>query len=151
MLKITYRRLAASDLKLLQEMNLIFAEAFNDSKTHLTKKPSAAYLKKLLTQKHFIALAALCKGQVVGGLVAYCLDKYEQNRSEIYLYDLAVALPYRRRGIGRTLIQRLKPVARKLGAFVIFVQADPEDKPALQLYRSMGRFERPFHFDISVK
>lgn len=149
-MKITYRRLTAADLSLLRQMNLVFSQAFEDPKTHLSEKPTSTYLKKLLSQKHFIALAALCQGQVVGGLVAYSLDKYEKRRSEIYLYDLAVAAPFRRRGIARTLIKKLKPIARQLGAWVIFVQADPEDKPALKLYRSMGRSERPFHFDIPV-
>ncbi len=35
-----------------------------------------------------------------------------------------------------------------MGAYVIFVQADREDEPAILLYRSLGIQEEPFHFDI---
>jgi aminoglycoside 3-N-acetyltransferase I len=147
---VTYKKLTKSDLPLLRSLNEVFAEAFADSETHLSKKPSDEYLKGLLSKDHFIAMIALREKEVVGGLVAYVLEKYEQERSEVYIYDLAVAEKHRRQAIARTLIQELKPVAKGLGAYVIFVQADPEDTPAIRLYESMGIKEAPFHFDILV-
>ena len=36
---------------------------------------------------------------MIGGLVAYVLPKFEQARSEIYLYDLAVDAAHRQRGV----------------------------------------------------
>jgi aminoglycoside 3-N-acetyltransferase I len=39
----------------------------------------------------FIAVVAFKGGDAVGGLAAYELKKFEQERSEIYIYDLAVA------------------------------------------------------------
>nr|WP_277883972.1 GNAT family N-acetyltransferase [Nostoc sp. FACHB-888] len=57
---------------------------------------SADYLRQLLDSDYFIALAALKEGEVVGGLTAYKLKKFEQERSEIYIYDLAVAAAHRR-------------------------------------------------------
>ena len=87
---------------------------------------------------------------MVGALSAYELMKYEQERSEFYIYDLAVAKPFRRRGIARSLIEALKPIARDAGAWVIFVQADREDEPAVALYRSMGVEEQPLHFDLAL-
>jgi aminoglycoside 3-N-acetyltransferase I len=41
---------------------------------------------------------ALQDGEVVGGIAAYELIKFEQERSEIYIYDLAVAATHRRKG-----------------------------------------------------
>ena len=95
-------------------------------------------------------LVARINGTVVGALAGYELVKYEQERSEFYIYDLAVAEPFRRRGIARMLIEALKPIARSAGAWVIFVQADREDEPAVALYRSMGIEEAPLHFDIPL-
>jgi aminoglycoside 3-N-acetyltransferase I len=128
----------------------VFALAFDDAETHLSKKPGDPYLHKLLSQNHFIAIVAIEVDKVVGGLVGYILDKYEQERSEIYLYDLAVAETHRRRGIARQLITVLKNYAQVIGSQVIFVQADREDAPAIKLYRSMGNQNEPFHFDILV-
>src|SRR5690606_39663495 len=61
----------------------------------------------------FIALAAIEGDQVVGGVTAYELKKFEQERSEIYIYDLAVAAAYRRRGIATALIEKLKDIAAR--------------------------------------
>jgi aminoglycoside 3-N-acetyltransferase I len=149
-MKATCKRLEPADLRLFRKLNEVFAAAFEDPETHLSKKPSDRYLLSLLADRHFIALAALRGGEVVGGLVAYVLEKYEQERSEVYLYDLAVAEPFRRQGIATMLIGALKPIARDSGAWVIFVQADRADRPAIELYESMGVGEEPFHFDIPV-
>ena len=89
-------------------------------------------------------------GQVVGGLVAYELVKFEQERSEIYIYDLAVAAPHRRMGIATALIEATRRIARERNAHVVFVQADVDDQPAVELYNKLGRVENVLHFDIEV-
>jgi aminoglycoside 3-N-acetyltransferase I len=104
----------------------------------------------LLGSNYFIALVALKKGSVVGGLVAYELHKFEQEHSEIYIYDLAVAAAHRRQGIATALIQELKKIAVARGAYVIFVQADIADAPAIELYTKLGVREDVLHFDITV-
>ena len=88
--------------------------------------------------------------EVVGGLAAYELPKFERIRREIYIYDLAVAETHRRRGLARGLILELKRIARARGAYVIYVQADLVDAPAIALYESLGTREDVLHFDIAV-
>ena len=87
---------------------------------------------------------------MVGGLAAYELKKFEQRRSEIYIYDLAVAETHRRRGIATALIEALKKIGRERGAWVIFVQADHGDDPAIALYTGLGVREDVLHFDIEM-
>ena len=149
-LPIAFKHLTASDLQTFRELNIVFADAFEDQETHLSKPPSDAYLKNLLAKDHVIVIAAVKKNRVVGGLVAYVLEKYEQERGEAYIYDLAVAEGFRRQGIARGMIEALKPIAKKKGAWVIFVQADKVDKAAVALYESMGIKEEPLHFDIPI-
>src|SRR6516164_1236745 len=88
--------------------------------------------------------------EVVGGLAAYELDKFEQDRREIYIYDLAVVRNHRRRGVATGLIGELSRIASKLNVYVIFVQANPEDAAAIALYESLGTKETTYHFDIKV-
>ena len=95
-------------------------------------------------------LAASVDGEIVGALTAYELKKYERVGSEFYIYDLAVAEPFRRRGVATALIQALKPIAAAAGGWVIFVQADRVDEPAVALYRKLGVEEEPLHFDIPL-
>ena len=72
--------------------------------------------------------------QVVGGLAGYVLPKFEQQRSEFYMYDLAVAKTHRRQGIATAMIRELQRVATARGVYVIYVQADYGDDPAVALY-----------------
>jgi aminoglycoside 3-N-acetyltransferase I len=144
------RPLGPDDLPLIDGMLTMFGEAFGDPETYGRARPGAAYLRRLLGSESFIALAAFDGGEVVGGLAAYELRKFEQERSEVYIYDLAVAASYRRQGIATGLILELRRIAAARGAYVIFVQADLEDAPAIALYTKLGVREDVLHFDIPV-
>lgn len=131
----------------------MFGDAFGDAPTYTQNRPSADYVRRLLGGDSFIAVAALAGDEVVGGIAAYELKKFEQQRSEIYIYDLAVASGYRRQGIATALIEKLRTTAAERGAYVIFVQADTavEDEPAIALYTKLGTREEVLHFDIAVE
>jgi aminoglycoside 3-N-acetyltransferase I len=144
------RQLTSNDLAPFEALLTVFGEAFEEPDTFNGARPGAAYLKRLLDRDTFIALAAFDNSEVVGGLAAYVLDKFEQERSEIYIYDLAVDAAYRRRGIAGDLIAALQKVAADRGAWVIFVQADYGDDPAIALYTKLGTREDVMHFDIAV-
>ncbi len=146
---VEVRVLTAKDLPVARGLLALFGAAFEDADTYGSAPPSDAYLAKLLAREHFIAIAAIEAGEVVGGLVAYELQKIEQERSEIYIYDLAVAEAARRRGIATAVIQRLREIAVLRGAWVIYVQADYGDEPAIALYTKLGRREDVMHFDIA--
>jgi aminoglycoside 3-N-acetyltransferase I len=142
------RRLTPSDIPQLEGMLTVFGEAFGDIETYSGARPSARYLERLLGSDTFIAIAALESDRVVGGLAAYELRKFEQERSEIYIYDLAVAVAHRRKGIATALIRELQAMAAERGAYVIYVQADSSDPPAIALYSKLGIREDVLHFDI---
>jgi aminoglycoside 3-N-acetyltransferase I len=143
-------QLSSSDIALMEALMTVFGEAFNERDTYCRARPSHGYLARLLDRPHFIALAALDGTEVVGGLAAYELEKFERERSEIYIYDLAVAESHRRRGIATALIEALRVIAAQRGAYVIFVQADHGDDPAIALYSKLGTREDVLHFDIDV-
>lgn len=137
------------DRSRLKELLSLFAGAFEDHDSYQSAIPSDDYLEALLAREDFIPLVAVADDKVVGGLVAYVLQKFEQERIEIYIYDLAVDEAYRRRGIATGLIEKLREIARERGAWVIYVQADHGDDPAIKLYESLGTREDVLHFDIS--
>jgi aminoglycoside 3-N-acetyltransferase I len=143
-----YLQIAPTDLPLLRALNAVFADAFEERDTYLAAPPGDGYLEALLAKPHFIAVVALAGDEVVGGLAAYELEKFERQRSEIYVYDLAVAEAHRRRGVATGLLHELRRLARERGAYVIFVQADHGDDPAIRLYESLGTREEVLHFDI---
>ncbi|MFJ4717074.1 GNAT family N-acetyltransferase [Streptomyces sp. NPDC088785] len=57
---------------------------------------------------------------------------------EMFLYELAVAAPYRRRGIARALIGTLAELAAGLGCYGMWVGVDLDNDAALAAYRSAG-------------
>jgi aminoglycoside 3-N-acetyltransferase I len=127
--------------------NSLFSEVFGDEAYH-GAPAGDGHLQKLLSDRKFIALVAEIDGVKVGALAAYELVKYEAERSEFYIYDLAVLEAYRRQGVATALIEALKPIAEEAGAWVIYVQADPPDAPAVALYDKLGTREEVYHFDI---
>ncbi len=148
--EIGIRRLCSEDADSLRALNAVYAEAFEDRQTYAAAAPGIDWIREVLAKPHVIALAAEAGGAVVGGLVAYELDKLEQARREVYIYDLAVAEAYRRQGVATALIERLREIAAERGAWVIYVQADYGDDPAIALYTKLGVREDVMHFDIAV-
>ena len=146
----TYKLLSTNNIDLLKQLFTVFGEAFEDMTAYQSAVPRDSYLRSLLAKKHFIVIVALDGDTVIGGLVAYALEKFEQERTEIYIYDLAVLEAHHRKGIATGLINQLKVVAKDMGAYVIFVQADPGDMPAIKLYESLGTREDVHHFDIAI-
>lgn len=151
-MSLDIHHLTSNDIPLMEALLTTFGEAFNEVETYTSKRPSEDYLRRLLGSETFIALVAVKNGEVVGGIAAYELRKFEQERSEIYIYDLAVTLGNRREGIATVLIEKLKELAAERGAYVIFVQSDTsvEDEPAVALYTKLGKREDVLHFDIAV-
>jgi aminoglycoside 3-N-acetyltransferase I len=145
---IVIRRLGTQDLELLRELNALFATVFEDPDSYSAEPPSDSYLEGLLAKEHFTAVVALLDDEVIGGLVAYELEKFEKVRREYYIYDLAVRREHRRRYIATQLIEHLCVIASSRGAWVILVQADYGDDPAISLYEKLGTREEVLHFDI---
>jgi aminoglycoside 3-N-acetyltransferase I len=146
----TLRRLESADVPFLRQLNALFGRAFAEPATFGDNPPSDGYLRDLLTKEHIAVLVALKGNTVMGGLVAYALDKFEKERREYYIYDLAVDEAHRRQGIATALIQHLSDLAARSGAWVIYVQADYGDEPAIALYEKLGIREEVMHFDIPV-
>lgn len=148
---IEVRTLGAQDVFVMREMLAMFGRAFGDLPTYTANQPDAEYLQRLLESQTFVAVAAFSGTNVVGGLAGYVLPKFEQARSELYIYDLAVNEAHRRRGVATAMIRELQSLAAARGIYVIFVQADYGDVPAIALYTKLGVREEVLHFDIAPR
>ena len=143
-------RLAPGDDLWFAGMLDLFAQAFDEPETYAARRPDPAYVARLLANPFFVGLVAIEDDRVIGALAAYELPKFEQARSEIYIYDLAVAEACRRRGFATALIEATRRIAAERGAWVVIIQADPGDAPAVALYSRLGTREDVLHFDIAV-
>jgi ribosomal protein S18 acetylase RimI-like enzyme len=58
--------------------------------------------------------------------------------TEMFLYELAVDEPFRRRGIGRALVERLAERARAAGCYGMWVLTDEDNEAARATYEGTG-------------
>ena len=147
----TVRRLGPGELGAFRAMNRLFGKVFEDPASYAANPPSDAYAAEQLARDDTVLILAETADEVIGALAGYVLPKFEQARSEVYIYDLAVAEDWRRQGVATALIEETRRIARAIGAWVIYVQADtvPEDEPARALYGKLGTREEVLHFDIA--
>jgi len=92
----------------MRQLNAVFGRAFNEPGTYGATPPDDSHIAALLSRQHVIVIVAIQNESVIGGLVAYELEKFERQRSEFYIYDLAVEAQHRRRGIATTCINAYK-------------------------------------------
>jgi ribosomal protein S18 acetylase RimI-like enzyme len=103
-----------------------------------TPPPADALSRKLLAvdASYDLYLGALVGGVLVGWLE---LHRYTTPRlSHVAVLTLAVALPYRRRGLGRRLLQEAYRWARRVGVEKLQLNVRAGNLAARALYRSEG-------------
>ena len=132
--EVQVRRLGARDRELARVTFDLMAEVFGEERDRLSDK----YLDELLGRSSVLVFAATEGGRAVGGLTAHLLPMTAYEGAEVFIYDVAVADEYRRRGVGRRLLGAISSEAKRLGASNLFVLADVVDTGALGFYRSLG-------------
>jgi aminoglycoside 3-N-acetyltransferase I len=145
---VEFRLLGPTDVAVMHQLLSVFGRAFDDPAHYDAARPTDAYLADLLANPGFVAVAATHGDAVVGGLAGYVLPKFEQDRRELYIYDLAVDEPFRRQGVASGLLNAVRRVAADRGTWVVYVQADRDDAPAVALYAKFGPAEDVLHFDF---
>lgn len=145
------RFLEQEDVELLIGLLDSFENAPERSGAQSTARPSRTYLRRLLGQSQVIALVARSQEKVVGGLVAYIFEHVQHERSEIYVYNLAVNASHRRLGIATALMDRLCSIARKRGAHLVIMHASLEDAPVVSLLTKLGTCKDVLRFQMSSK
>lgn len=143
------RRLQPGELARFRAALSVFERVFEDP-DHYGTQPDDAYIEARLRDPLFSMLVSVEDGAVIGALAGYELVKFEKPRSEFYVYDLAVEAHARRRGVATALIEAFRARAAERGGWLVFVQADLGDDPAIALYTKLGRREDVLHFDIDV-
>jgi aminoglycoside 6'-N-acetyltransferase I len=90
----------------------------------------------LADPRHHIAVA-IEEGKIVG--MASAVHYIHPDKSaELWINEVAVAGPYRRRGIAQALLNILFDHARALGCREAWVLTEPDNAPANALYRKVG-------------
>ncbi len=148
-IKLKIKQLDQNDLNLINSLHDCFSNEFNDPQSDQINKPSSEYMRGLLRNDTFISIVAKDNQKLIGGLVAYELKQFTQEGSEIYVYEIAVAKEYRRKGVATALVSHLRAIAKDRDACVILAQADYVDESVDQPHSSQQIQEEEIFFGIS--
>lgn len=124
---IRIRQLRRGDGRWVVRADALFDEASDP-------RAAAAYLRDPAN----VCFLALDGDTPVGFLRGTALRQLKTGRRQMFLYEIAVARAYHRRGIGRALVRALLAYCRRQGHEEAFVFTDPGNAAAVGLYRSTG-------------
>jgi ribosomal protein S18 acetylase RimI-like enzyme len=91
-----------------------------------------------LSDQNNLFLLAFEDDKPVGFLTAHRLQRFDKRKAEILLYEIGVHQDYRRKGVGKSLINEVKKWANEVGAAEIWVLTEKTNPAAISLYQSVG-------------
>ena len=97
--------------------------------------------RSFLSSERNVCVLATKGSDPVGYAVAYVLSRIDRSAPMILLYEVEVSPAYRRRGVGRALVNAVRDIARQAGACKMWTLADQGNAAALRLYASCGGLE----------
>jgi aminoglycoside 3-N-acetyltransferase I len=144
---VEFRRLGPTDVEAARAAFAMMHRVFEAEPAELSDR----YLADLLTSGSFWAIGAFEADEPVGCITAHELPMTRSERTELFIYDLAVRADRQRRGIARRLVDTLVSDAAERGTDVVFVAADDEDDHALAFYADLGGRPAPVTmFDLGA-
>jgi len=90
----------------------------------------------LATPGHHLLMAF--DDDAAAGFVSGVELTHPDKGTEMFLYELAVDEAFRRRGIGKALVEELIAIARAHGCYDMWVLTDHDNDAALATYRTTG-------------
>ena len=124
---MTIRRLQPGDEHRLQELCRRFKE----------RVPSDAEAARLLAQDDVYVWLAEVDGEAAGFAYAYVLPRVDGDAS-VFLYELGDDERFRRRGIGRMLVDEAHALAECTGASKMWVDTSYDNEAAQRTYAAAG-------------
>lgn len=131
---VVIERLGVGDVQRAQAAFEMMHDVFDEDHDALSDR----YATALLANESFWVIGAFEDGEAIGCITGHELAMTRHERTELFIYDLAVRVVDQRRGIGRQLVNALVVGAADRGIDVVFVPADDDDTHALAFYASLG-------------
>lgn len=96
------------------------------------------YMQKFLSHESNYFIAAFEKEKPVGFILGYRLERVDTLRPMMFLYEIEVIEPYRKKGIAKALVNELHKICKEHHYLKMFVVTNESNLPAMALYQSTG-------------
>lgn len=144
-MEITTRKASIIDLDSIIELNkelFDFEDQFgHEYNTNWPFEDGKTYFKKRLENKNSMNFVAIYKNKIIGYIVSF-IDTYKYRDGKINpiceVENMFVKQEYRKKGIGKLLINAVKNAARKKKVKLLRVGAIAQNINAINFYRSQG-------------
>ncbi len=107
-----------------------------------------AAIAAFLTDPLCLWVVSLDDDEPLGAALGHVLRRPHSLRADALLYEVDVRAPWRRRGVGRRLVESFVAAARGAGAAEVWVPTTRSDAAALALYLRCGF--TPLHADDTL-
>src|SRR5918911_794333 len=114
------------------------AEACALVKSFAAKDVSVEYMERFLSNPLNYLIVAEANGEVAGFLLAHALPRLKQDSYKMFIYEIDVAEPHRRKGVGTALISEVRRIVRKEKMLNAFVFTSYSNKGAVEFYKKTG-------------
>ena len=143
--EIAIKKLQNYDLEDFLSVLQLFESVFEMKDLEI---PTTKHLNKILNSEELYVFTASIQQKIIGAICAYKLEQYYSKKPLAYIFDLAVVMEFRRKGVGSILIESVRQYFKENGFEEIFVQADQSEHYALDFYRSTRPIaeEKVIHF-----
>lgn len=121
-------RIKKVDNDLIKKINQLFDDKewdLNEGNKFLSNNDNAFFL-------------AFEENQPVGFLSAHRLQRFDNRKAEVLLYEIGVHQDFRKMGIGKALVDECKKWAKKIDASEVWVLTEKDNPAAMALYSSSG-------------
>ena len=130
-MEVDIRSLGAGD----EQAVIAAGELFDDP-------PDPGATRRFLAERTHHLLVAYAGDRPVG-FVSGVETTHPDKGTEMFLYELGVDEPARRRGVGRALVAALAQVARERGCYGMWTGTEAGNEAALATYASAGATASP--------
>jgi len=96
------------------------------------------YMRAFLADDRHYFIVASVEDEPAGYVFGYRLSRFDGGPPQVFLYEIGVVEHYRRKGIGRALVEELKDVAKADGCGKMLVPTNRSNEAAMALYRAAG-------------
>lgn len=99
---------------------------------------TVARMERFLANAANYLLVAEVDGEPAGFLLAYSIDRLDEDAAAMFVYEIAVAQEHQRKGLGTALISTIRGIAKRERMIETFVFTNYSNEGAVRFYKSTG-------------